>query len=179
LAISYFIISLNSGKQQKEIRTNNNTSSRKITRRGFLGSVLGLWGAVLSLPVIYAFIEYLAPPRKKFKSYSERLNPESKIQEISLEKISENSSLYVTVEDEPVLLIRGEGEKIIALSAVCTHLDCLVGYRKSNNDIFCKCHSSSFSLEGTPVEGPAKKPLPKYKVEIKDRIAYISSFENN
>jgi cytochrome b6-f complex iron-sulfur subunit len=170
---------LNSGKQQKEIRTNNTTSPRKITRRGFLGSVLGLWGAVLSLPFIYVFIEYLSPQGKKFKSHSERLNPESNIKEIFLNKLPVNSSAYLTVEDEPVLLIRGEGEKITAISAVCTHLDCLVGYRKSNNDIFCKCHSSSFNLEGIPVEGPAKKPLPKYKIEIKDGIVYVSSFESN
>ena len=170
---------MNSGKQQKEITSNNTSSPRKITRRGFLDSVLGLWGAVLSLPFIYTFIEYLSPPSKKFKSHSERLNPESNIQEISLEKIPENSSVYMTVEDEPVLLIRGEGEKITVLSAVCTHLDCLVGYRKSNNDIFCSCHSSSFNLEGVPVEGPAKKPLTKYKVEIKDAIVYVSSFESN
>jgi len=170
---------LNSGKQQKDISTNNISSSQKITRRGFLGSVLGLWSAVLSLPFLYAFIEYLSPPNKKFKSHSERINPKSNIQEISLDKLPENASAYVTVEDEPVLLIRGEGEKITALSAVCTHLDCLVGYRKSNNDIFCSCHSSSFNLEGVPIEGPAKKPLPKYKVEIKDGIVYVSSFESN
>jgi len=170
---------LNIGKQKNEIRTNNTASPQKITRRGFLGSVLGLWSAVLALPFLYSVIEYLSPPHKKFKSYAEKLNPESNIQEVLLEKIPGKSSVYVTIEDEPVLLIRGEGETVIALSAACTHLDCLVGYRKSHNDIFCKCHSSSFTLEGIPVEGPANKPLPKYKAEVKNGIVYVSSIDSN
>lgn len=170
---------MNSEKQQRENFSNKSISPQKITRRGFIGSVLGLWGAVLSLPFLYSFIKYLSPPRKRFKTSTERLHPESKIQEISLDKIPVNSSAYLTIDDEPVLLIRGEGEKVIALSAMCTHLDCLVGYRKSNNDIFCNCHSSSFNLEGIPIEGPAKNPLPKYKTEVKNGIIYVSSFNGN
>lgn len=170
---------MNHDIQQKELNTNKSSNTQKITRRGFLGSVLGLWGAVLSLPFLYSFFEYLSPPRKKFKTYNERLNPESNIQEVLLEKVPVNSSIYIKIEDEPVLLIRGEKEKIIALSAMCTHLDCLVSYRKSQNDIFCNCHSSSFNLEGIPIEGPAKKPLPKYNTEVKNGIIYVSSFNTN
>ena len=170
---------MNHDIQQKELNTNKSSYPQKITRRGFLGSILGLWGAVLSLPFLYSFFEYLSPPGKKFKSYAERLNPESSVQKVLLEKIPVNSSVYIKIEDEPVLLIRGDGEKVIALSAICTHLDCLVGYRKSHNDIFCNCHSSSFNLEGIPMEGPAKKPLLKYNTEVKNEIVYVSSFNTN
>jgi Rieske Fe-S protein len=159
--------------EQKESNTNK-TFHQKITRRGFLGSALLIWGAVVSMPFLYSIIEFLSPPRKKFRSKSERLNPETDVQEIHLNKIPENSSVYFTIEDEPILLIRGEGEKLTALSAVCTHLDCLVGFRKSNNDILCKCHNSSFTIDGIPVEGPAKKPLPKYHTELKNGIVYVS-----
>jgi len=117
--------------QQKELNTNKSSNPQKITRRGFLGSVLGIWGAVLSLPFLYSFFEYLSPPGKKFKSYTERLNPESSVQEVLLEKIPLNSSIYIKSKMNRFLLIRGEGEQVIAISAMCTHLDCLVGYRKS------------------------------------------------
>ena len=167
---------MNHDIQEKELNTNISSNTPNITRRKFLGSVLGIWGTVLSLPFLYFFIEYLSPPRKKFKSHTERLNPESNIQEVLLEKIPVNSSVYIKIEDEPVLLIRGDGEKIIAFSAMCTHLDCLVGYRKSHNDIFCNCHSSSFNLDGIPQEGPAKKNLPKYNAEVKNGKIYISTF---
>jgi Rieske Fe-S protein len=166
---------LNGDTQQKEDNLNKISSQKHISRRGFLGSVLALWSSILAMPFIYSFIEYLSPPRKKFRSHNERMNPESQKHEIALEKIPQNSSVYVKVDDEPVLLIRGEGDKILAYSAICTHLDCLVGYRKSNNDIFCNCHSSSFNIDGFPVDGPAKKPLTRYKTEVKNGIIYVSN----
>ncbi len=44
-----------------------------------------------------------------------------------------------------------------AVSAVCTHLGCLV--RKTDGEFRCPCHGSRFSLEGTNEAGPAPRPL--------------------
>jgi cytochrome b6-f complex iron-sulfur subunit len=166
---------LNPDIQQKDKTINKISSPDKISRRGFVTSALGLWGTVLSLPFLYAFIKYLSPQKTKFRSLTEKLNHESESQKIQLEKLPVNSSIYTKINDEPVIIIRSEGDKIIALSAICTHLDCLVGYRKSGNDIFCNCHSSSFNIEGIPKEGPAKLPLQKYKTEVKDGMIIISN----
>lgn len=124
------------------------------------------------------FAEYSSPPRKKFRSYSERLNPESDIQQVSLDKLPENSSVYLTIDDEPVLLIRGEGEKVKAFGATCTHLDCLVGYNKSGRNITCNCHGSLFNEDGFPLEGPAKLPLKKYDAKIIEGVIHVREFIN-
>jgi cytochrome b6-f complex iron-sulfur subunit len=166
---------LNPDIQQKDNSINKISSPDTISRRGFITSALGLWGTVLSLPFLYAFIKYLSPQKTRFRSLTEKLSHESEFQKIPLEKLPENSSIYTKIEDEPVIIVRGESDKIIALSAICTHLDCLVGYRKSENDIFCNCHSSSFNIEGMPKEGPAKLPLQKYKTEVKDGMIIISN----
>lgn len=166
---------MNPDKQQTDNTINKISSSDKISRRGFITSALGLWSTVLSLPFLYAFIKYLSPQKTKFRSPAEKLSKQSEFQKIPLEKLPVNSSIYTKIDDEPVIIIRGAGEKIIAFSAICTHLDCLVGYRKQENDIFCNCHSSSFSIEGMPQEGPAKLPLQKYKTEVKDGMIIISN----
>ncbi len=90
----------------------------------------------------------------------------------------ENSSVYLTVDDEPVLLIRGAGEKVTALGAMCTHLDCLVGYEKSTNRISCNCHGSSFTADGLPLEGPAKEPLKKYDAKIENGLIHVNEHTN-
>lgn len=37
---------------------------------------------------------------------------------------------------------------IVVFNSVCPHLGCSVNYRRSENDFFCPCHTSSFSLDG-------------------------------
>ena len=41
----------------------------------------------------------------------------------------------------------GDGP-ILAFNSVCPHLGCSVNYRRAENDFFCPCHTSAFSLDG-------------------------------
>ena len=51
-------------------------------------------------------------------------------------------------------------------SAVCTHLQCIVG-TVSGGKILCPCHGSMYSIkDGSVVGGPAPKPLPKISVKV-------------
>lgn len=61
-----------------------------------------------------------------------------------------------------VALVR-RGEKVYALSLVCTHLGCTVGV--TPDGLVCPCHGSRFDREGKVLEGPADKPLERYRVE--------------
>jgi menaquinol-cytochrome c reductase iron-sulfur subunit len=38
--------------------------------------------------------------------------------------------------------------QIVVFNSVCPHLGCSVNFRRSENDFFCPCHTSSFSLDG-------------------------------
>lgn len=60
-----------------------------------------------------------------------------------------------------VALVR-EGNRVFALSLVCTHLGCIV---KPTPDGFdCPCHGSKFGRDGSLVRGPAPKGLPWFSV---------------
>jgi Rieske Fe-S protein len=150
-------------------------TSEPVTRRGFLKSIVGVWTAVLSLPFIYAVASFIIPPGKKFLSSELRRNPGLSITKIPIENLAENSSIFANVEGEPVLVIRKEGIDIIAYSAICTHLNCIIGYRKTQKDIFCNCHASSFSLDGNALNGPARLPLKRYKVSIENDVIKVSN----
>lgn len=142
----------------------NTRKVEKITRRSFLSRIVTIWAALLSLPFLYGITEYLNHPGKKFTSSKNRIQNIPEDTFFSLSELPENSSKFILIDDEPVLVIRKSGEDIIAFSAVCTHLNCLVGYRKNEKDIICNCHESTFNLDGVPLSGPAKKQLSKYKV---------------
>ena len=46
-----------------------------------------------------------------------------------------------------------------AYSMVCTHAGCLTAI--SNQQFFCGCHGSLFAADGSVLQGPATKSLPK------------------
>jgi Rieske Fe-S protein len=67
---------------------------------------------------------------------------------------------------EPVILIRVNETEFRALSATCTHLDCIVGYRKDLSRIWCNCHNGQYDLNGRNVAGPPPRPLTPFKVNV-------------
>ncbi len=153
----------------------------EISRRGFMKSVLGIWTGVLSLPFIYAIINFIIPPQKKFLSHeirssSEPIDPRFRgdgTKKIPLDKLPENTSVFINIEGEPVLVIRKGELEISAFLAICTHLNCIVGYRKNQRDIYCNCHGSSFNLDGIPLNGPARLPLKKHKISVENNIILV------
>jgi thiosulfate dehydrogenase [quinone] large subunit len=63
----------------------------------------------------------------------------------------------------PDILIRQQSGDLTALSAVCTHAGCQVGYQ--GGILVCPCHGSEFSATtGAVLQGPAVTPLAKKRV---------------
>lgn len=53
------------------------------------------------------------------------------------------------------IVIRTSATQAVALTAVCTHAHCLVGYQAATQDIVCPCHGSTYSISGSVLQGPA------------------------
>lgn len=77
-------------------------------------------------------------------------------------------SSLVNAGGAPVLVIRTSESEILAFSAICTHLGCLVNWRKEQGDIYCPCHGGRFALDGKVIGGPPPTPLPKYSASVVD-----------
>ena len=61
---------------------------------------------------------------------------------------------------------RGEG--FYALSTVCTHLGCTPNWLSAESKFKCPCHGSGFRKSGIHFEGPAPRPLERYRVVFAD-----------
>lgn len=66
-----------------------------------------------------------------------------------------------------VWLVRDE-EKIYALSTVCTHLGCTPNWLANDGKFKCPCHGSGFYKTGINFEGPAPRPLERFKIFLAD-----------
>ena len=64
-----------------------------------------------------------------------------------------------------VWLVRNT-ETIYALVAVCTHLGCTPNWLAADEKFKCPCHGSGFVKTGINSEGPAPRPLERYKIML-------------
>jgi cytochrome b6-f complex iron-sulfur subunit len=61
------------------------------------------------------------------------------------------------------------GQDIIcAIQSVCTHLGCPPNWLASEQKFKCPCHGSGFYISGINFEGPAPRPLERFKVALAD-----------
>jgi cytochrome b6-f complex iron-sulfur subunit len=55
-----------------------------------------------------------------------------------------------------------------AIYKVCTHLGCLYKWVDSNDRFECPCHGSKFLPTGTRIDGPARRNLDVFPIEVVD-----------
>lgn len=61
---------------------------------------------------------------------------------------------------EPFVLLANRDGHLVALSPICTHLQCVVEVNPDR--LTCPCHGSAFDREGRVLQGPAAAPLRRY-----------------
>lgn len=126
------------------------TSQRFATpreRRDFLG-LAAIWSSIVALG--WAVLGALRLPMPS-------VFPESNSQ-VKLGPAGRFAGVPVTAVPEQRLWIYEDGDGLFAISAVCTHLGCLVS-SDGNEGFFCPCHGSRFDARGRVTGGPAPKPL--------------------
>ncbi len=131
-------------------------------RRHFIFTWLGLgWtafalatGAALSTTLRFLFPNVLFEPKSVFKAGVPDAYELGKVDERWKEKYG-------------VWMVRGF-DGIYALSTVCTHLGCTPNWLDAEQKFKCPCHGSGFYKTGINFEGPAPRPLERYRISLAD-----------
>ena len=76
-----------------------------------------------------------------------------------LEEVAAGEGTVIRRDGKPVAVYKGEDGTLRSLSAVCTHLACIVHFNTAEKSWDCPCHGSRFDLDGSVLQGPATKPL--------------------
>ena len=126
-------------------------------RRKFLGVCLGGFVAGMAAAVLYPVYRYLAP----------RANSGASAKVVIQEKdVREGEATFFEYAGSSAVLVRKKGGELVALSAVCTHLGCIVQWEKDKQDFLCPCHAGHYSPDGIVTAGPPPKPLPKLPFSV-------------
>jgi cytochrome b6-f complex iron-sulfur subunit len=64
-------------------------------------------------------------------------------------------------------------DSIAVLSAVCSHLGCLVNYRKETREFVCPCHGGKYDIAGRNIAGPPPAPLTAYPVQVNNGMVLV------
>jgi nitrite reductase/ring-hydroxylating ferredoxin subunit len=73
----------------------------------------------------------------------------------------------------PVLLVR-RGDEVHALDDRCSHRGCALHEGELQGEtVRCRCHGSTFRLDGSIVKGPATAPQPRFEVRLQDGTVEI------
>lgn len=130
-------------------------------RRRFLNWFLGTAAGAFVASVLYPVMRFVSPP----------LVPEAAVAEMEAgttddPELAEKGFKIVRFGAEPVIVVRVSDTDYRAFAATCTHLDCVVEYRRDRHAIWCNCHNGQYDLNGQNVAGPPPRPLAAYKVNL-------------
>jgi len=75
------------------------------------------------------------------------------------DKLQANEGMVVDEDGKKVAIYKDEQGKPHKLSAVCTHLGCIVDWNAGEQTWDCPCHGSKYDKTGKVVNGPAQKDL--------------------
>lgn len=138
-----------------------NSDPQQMDRRTFIKwSVIG-WGAFAavvggygSMVVRYLFPNVLFEPKQEFRA---GLPNEYQVGEVS-ERWKDAYGTWIV----------RDSEKIYALATICTHLGCTPNWMANEVKFKCPCHGSGFYKTGINFEGPAPRPLERYRIYLAD-----------
>lgn len=133
-------------------------------RRKFLAYCLGGIAAVAAAGIIYPLFRYLSPLSRQLES-SKVTIPEGAVRE--------GEANFFQYAGSAAVLVRHPGGALVALSAVCTHMGCIVQWQKDRQEFFCPCHGGRYTSDGAVISGPPPRPLPKLPFAVANGIITV------
>jgi cytochrome b6-f complex iron-sulfur subunit len=144
----------------------------EVSRRGLLKYILlGFSALATAAGVLTPIIAYIWPPARAATEAGGRVTVGT------TEELPVGQGAVFSVQNKPVLVINTE-QGVRAVSAVCTHLGCIVSWKPDRQVIACPCHEAYFNINGAVISGPPSAPLAVYRVQIEDDEIVVEGGES-
>lgn len=116
---------------------------------------------------LYPVVRYLLPPKRPIVS-------QDTVVAAKTGELAPNSAKVFRFGTAPAILVNTPEGKLVALTAVCTHLTCTVRFEAETETLFCPCHNGRFDLGGNVLSGPPPRPLETFAVTVSGSDIIVS-----
>lgn len=138
-------------------------------RNFFVGAIFGLGGLITAALALPAAAYLLFPPRTRKDGKWVEAGDISRLQagvpEEMVFRRTRVDGWKVTSEKATAWVVR-TGDGVVAYAPQCTHLGCAYHWNEQTKEFLCPCHTSTFSIDGKVLAGPAPRPLDRYEVRV-------------
>jgi cytochrome b6-f complex iron-sulfur subunit len=138
------------------MNTNETVNKKSISRRRLIGYAWIGAAAVVVGELIFGTLAFLWPRRRGPKV--EAVFIAGKVTDFKVGEVT-------PFRKERAFILRTDGG-FLAISAICTHLHCIVNWNEVLKKFECPCHGAKFNQNGEVLEGPPPRPLDLYKLQV-------------
>jgi len=163
---------------RKEAEMGNNSDS---SRRRFMEIGIYAIGGTIAAVSTAALARFTIGPsfRKEWSQWVEvRLeNPQTESASFTRVVLEyETKDGWLTGKAKKLAYVkRVRKDEVIAISAGCTHLGCIVTWDAEQNIFKCPCHEGRFDAEGRVISGPPPAPLKRHKTRIANGKIFLAT----
>jgi menaquinol-cytochrome c reductase iron-sulfur subunit len=159
---------------------NQREDVESVTRRSFLGVLLGfgtvVMGTALSVPLIrFALHPLLTKTTEigwsdvgKIDEFASLTAPAKRIV-----KVEQRDAWRKIISEKPVYVVPGKNGAVRVLSPVCPHLGCTVPWNEAKQEFICPCHTAIFAMDGARISGPAPRSMDDLDTKLEDGMLKV------
>jgi menaquinol-cytochrome c reductase iron-sulfur subunit len=147
-------------------------------RRSFLGALVGGISAVVGAIMVVPLIRFAVWPVFHGGGDAEwfALGSADKFtSEMPVRadvEVRKRDGWRVSIARQTVYVAR-VGGKLHVLSAICTHLGCVVPWNDKTKKFACPCHNAFYGPDGAPISGPQPRGLDSLPTKIENGTLYV------
>lgn len=164
----------------------NNQRRKEMSRRQFLTYTLGGTGAFLAFGATMPMIRFAVDPilRSKGEAGWTKVVEVSKVTDQPQSftfQMQQVDGWFESTPEFSAFITKDKDGNIYALSPVCKHLGCLVGWNTEaqfKDQFFCPCHGAHYTKDGKTL-AVAPLPLDEYKVKVENGFVYVGQIVPN
>lgn len=124
-------------------------------RRTFLGIILAAIGAFAAGAFGWSLFRFLSPVDRGGEDRQVR---------VTRDLVAIGGAYFFAFQGRPAVVLQPRAGEFVALSAVCTHLGCIVKWIDESQEFLCPCHAGRFAPSGQVLGGPPPRALDTYPV---------------
>jgi menaquinol-cytochrome c reductase iron-sulfur subunit len=161
-------------------------SKERVSRRQFLNYTLTGVGGFMAAGMLMPMVRFAVDPVLKGEEAGNFIATKQKVSELTKDPVRvdftfKQKDAWYESEVTSIAWVYKDGDKIVALSPVCKHLGCTVGWNTNKdhpNQFFCPCHYGRYEKDGTNIPGtPPLAPLDEYPYKEKGGYLYLGKAE--